>query len=117
MLLDPDFEHEPQTHARNPENCTADNTPGARATAALAKDSAKAKSSTRKTPEGLPVHSFRTLLDDLATVTLNEVTLPGNPEDAFPMISQPTPLQAKAFELLEIDPGKFVASTRAGTDG
>ena len=79
--------------------------------------SAKAKSSTRKTPEGLPVHSFQTLLDDLATLTLNEVTLPGNPDDAFPMVSQPTPLQAKAFELLEIDPGKFVASTRAGTDG
>ena len=79
--------------------------------------SAKAKSSTRKTPEGLPVHSFQTLLDDLATLTLNEVTLPGNPDDAFPMVSQPTPLQAKAFELLEIDPSKFVASTRAGTDG
>ena len=79
--------------------------------------SAKAKSSTRKTPEGLPVHSFQTLLDDLATLTLNEVTLPGNPDDAFPMVSQPTPLQAKAFELLEIDPGKFVASTRTGTDG
>ena len=46
--------------------------------------SAKAKSSTRKTPEGLPVHSFQTLLDDLATLTLNEVTLPGNPDDAFP---------------------------------
>ena len=84
---------------------------------AVVSGSAKAKSSTRKTPEGLPVHSFQTLLDDLATLTLNEVTLPGNPDDAFPMVSQPTPLQAKAFELLEIDPGKFVASTRAGTDG
>ena len=84
---------------------------------AAVSSSAKAKSSTRKTPEGLPVHSFQTLLDDLATLTLNEVTLPGNPDDAFPMVSQPTPLQAKAFELLEIDPSKFVASTRAGTDG
>ena len=36
MLHDPDFNHEPQKHARNPEICTADNTPGARATAASA---------------------------------------------------------------------------------
>ena len=30
-------------------------------------DSAHAKASTKKTPDGLPVHSFRTLLSDLAT--------------------------------------------------
>ena len=40
---------------------------------------AKAKADTRRTPDGYPVHSFRTLLDDLATLTLNEVTLPEVP--------------------------------------
>ena len=52
-----------------------------------------------------------TLLADLATVTLNEVTLPGAPQQVFPVMARPTALQHKAFELLEIDPGKLVPST------
>ena len=64
--------------------------------------STKAKAASKQTPEGLPGHSFQTLLADLGTLTLNQVTLP----DA--------PLQAKAFDLLGVDPGKFVASKLAG---
>ena len=37
VLHDPDFDHELQKHARNPPNCAAANTLGARATAASAK--------------------------------------------------------------------------------
>ncbi len=55
--------------------------------------------------------SLKTLLDDLATLTLNQVTLPTNPDQGFPMIAQATPLQRKAFELLEVEPGKIVLST------
>ena len=73
--------------------------------------SAKAKADTRRTPDGDPVHAFRSLLSDLATLTLNEVTLPGQPAAAFPLLAQPTPLQQTAFNLLNVDPHQFVAST------
>ena len=74
-------------------------------------DRAKAKADTKTTAEGFPVHSLKTLLADLATLTLNQVTLPTNPDQGFPMIAQPTPLQRKAFELLDVDPTKIVPST------
>ena len=54
------------------------------------------------------------LLADLGTLTLNQVTLPDAPQHPFPMVAKPTPLQAKAFDLLGVDPGKFVASKLAG---
>ena len=70
---------------------------------ATSSDSAQAKASTKKSPDGLPVHSFRTLLSDLATVTKNQVE-----NDArglsFVSITRPTPLQHKAFNLLGINP-------------
>ena len=72
-------------------------------------ESAKAKADTKRTPDGLPVHGFRTLLADLGTLTLNEVTLPGGPDHAFPLLATPTELQARAFGLLEIDPARDVA--------
>jgi hypothetical protein len=72
---------------------------------------AKAKADTKTTAEGFPVLSLKTLLADLATLTLNQVTLPTNPDQGFLMIAQPTPLQRKAFELLEIEPAKIVPST------
>ena len=74
-------------------------------------DCAKAKADTKTTPDGLPVHSLKTLLADLATLTLNQVALPTQPEQPFSLIAQPTLLQRKAFELLQIDPAKIVPST------
>ena len=74
-------------------------------------DRARAKANTKSTSDGFPVHSMDTLLGDLATLTLNEVTLPGGAEHGFPVMARPTPLQHKAFELLEIDPGTLVPST------
>ena len=67
---------------------------------AMVSDNAKAKSDTKKTPEGLCVHSFETLMEDLATFCLNEVALPGDSEHGFVVMPEPTPLQKKAFELL-----------------
>ena len=49
----------------------------------MVSDNAKAKSDTKKTPEGLCVHSFETLMEDLATFCLNEVALPGDSEHRF----------------------------------
>ena len=52
---------------------------------------------TKLTQDGFPVHSFQTLLQDLATLTLNQVQAAGR---SFSMISTPTPLQRRAFDLL-----------------
>jgi len=75
---------------------------------------AKAKAATRKAPDGDPVHSVTTLLQDLATVTLNRVTLPTHPNSAFTLVTQATPLQAKVFRMLNIDPASGVAINKAG---
>ena len=70
---------------------------------------ALAKSRRKVTPDGLPVHSMTSLLADLATYTLNEVVLPAHRDHAFTTTPEPTGLQARAFELLEIRVDKGVA--------
>ena len=74
----------------------------------------KAKAARKLTADGLPVQSLRTLLANLGTLTLNQVTLPNSPEHPFAMFAKPTPLQAKAFNLLGVDPTRFVASKWPG---
>ncbi len=66
-------------------------------------DSAQQKAATKKTPDGLPVHSFTTLLFDLATVTKNHVENEARGL-SFVSITRPTPVQQKAFNLLNINP-------------
>ena len=39
--------------------------------------------------DGLPAHSFDTLFEDLATLTLNAVRVPGKPESTFDISSVP----------------------------
>jgi transposase len=56
------------------------------------------------TPDGLPVHSFRSLLADLATLTRNTVSTPLEAARELTIYARPTPLQAKAFALLGINP-------------
>ena len=65
---------------------------------------ARAKAGRKHTPDGLPVHRFQTLLDDLATLTRNRVrpAVPG--AMTADMLAHPTPLQAKAFDLLGVRP-------------
>jgi hypothetical protein len=63
---------------------------------------ARRKVATRRTDDGLPVHSFRSLLDDLATLCLNKLSLTSNPNYRFSMPTAPTPLQARALELLGV---------------
>jgi hypothetical protein len=53
------------------------------------------------------VHSFHTLLRDLATCTLNEMTTPLNDAYSFTLVATPTPLQAQAFRRLDVDPTKL----------
>ena len=68
-------------------------------------DQAKAKDATKLGEDGLPVHSFRTLLDDLATLTYNICHTPLNPDARIVMSTRPTPVQEKAFRLLNVNPG------------
>jgi len=63
------------------------------------------KLTSRRADNGLPVHSFRSLIADLATLTLNKVSLPSNRKYRFDLPTTPTPLQAHAFELLGVSPG------------
>src|SRR4051795_11999842 len=58
------------------------------------------KQTTGLTPDGLPVHSFRTLLADLATLARNTVITAINPNYPLTGVTRPTPVQQKAFDLL-----------------
>jgi hypothetical protein len=61
---------------------------------------ARRKAQTKRTEDGTPVHSFQTLLADLATVVKNRIQpkLPG--AEPFDRITRPTPLQQQALDLL-----------------
>ena len=70
--------------------------PAARSPRALAKAAAK------HTGSGLPVHSFCTLLADLATICLNQIQ-PADPDlPGFQLITTPTPVQRQALDLLGV---------------
>jgi len=71
---------------------------------ALRSSHAKRKDATRRANDGLPVHSFQTLLQDLATLTYNITHTALNPQAKIILTTQPTPLQAKAFTLLGVNP-------------
>jgi len=60
--------------------------------------SPRPKSLPRRAEDGQPVHSFRTLLQDLANLTRNSVRF----GDARPttILSRPTQTQNRAFDLL-----------------
>jgi transposase len=64
--------------------------------------SAKRKAYTKLTADGLPVHSFQTLLADLATIAKNKIQPTDKATSAFEMLTRPTPLQQRAFDLLAV---------------
>ncbi len=64
---------------------------------------ARAKSGLQRTKGDWPVHSFRTLLADPATLTYDRV------QPTADVISSPTPYQAEALRLLEVQ-ARIVAS-------
>jgi hypothetical protein len=68
-------------------------------------ESARRKKTTHLTPDGLPVHSFQTLLEYLATRCRNTCRVRSNPTGPrFQTVTEPTPLQVKALELLGLYP-------------
>jgi hypothetical protein len=65
--------------------------------------SAAAKARTKRTADGAPVHSFRTLLLDLATIAKNTVAAAtGDDAHTFTVITSPTPTQQNALSLLGV---------------
>jgi len=64
--------------------------------------SAKRKARSKRTADGFPVHSFQTLLDDLATITSNTVRYSHDDAPDFERTTIPTPTQQRALDLLRV---------------
>lgn len=64
--------------------------------------SAQQKALSKRTKENLPVHSFRTLLKDLATISKNLVKPRLKSAPSFEKTTLPAVLQRKAFKLLGV---------------
>lgn len=71
---------------------------------APAQPSAKArrKASRQRTDAGEPVHSFQTLLADLATIVKNRIEPKIAGAQPFDQVTRPTPLQQKVLDLLRV---------------
>ena len=63
--------------------------------------SALAKARTQRLSDGTPVHTFRSWLAGLATLTKNTVRVP-NSSASFDKLANPTPLQERALQLLNL---------------
>jgi len=61
------------------------------------------KASTKRTDKGQPVHSFQTLLEDLATLAKNRIQPKNGASPPFDVITTPSASQKKALELLQVD--------------
>ena len=65
-------------------------------------EKARRKATTKRTDEGLPVHSFQTLLKDLSTIVLNWVQPKIKDAECFTQTTEPSPVHKKAFKLLDV---------------
>jgi hypothetical protein len=64
---------------------------------------AQRKAQTKRTTAGEPCHSLATLLSELATRARNTIRVPGTGA-SFEQLTEPTPTQARALELIESYP-------------
>jgi hypothetical protein len=64
--------------------------------------SAKLKALTKQTGDGTKVHSFQTLIGDLATIVKNRIQPKDKHIAAFDMFTQPTVIQQRALDLLRV---------------
>ena len=69
-------------------------------------EAARRKQTTGLTDDGLPVHSFQSLLADLATYARIHATTALNDKYVFTLHTRPTPIQQRAFELLAVNPDR-----------
>lgn len=63
---------------------------------------AKLKAFTKQTADGMKVHSFQTLIGDLATIVKNRIQPADKNIAAFDMLTQPTAIQQRALDLLAV---------------
>jgi len=77
-------------------------------------ESAKDRADTRLTPDGLPVHGLRTLLDDLPAMALNQLRLPGHGESLLTVVTTPTRARKRAFGLPGVKPDRNVPIRMTG---
>lgn len=63
---------------------------------------AKRKALTKQTADGIKVHSFQTLLGDLATIVKNRIQPTDQNIAGFEMLTQPTAIQQRALDLLGV---------------
>ena len=71
---------------------------------ALSTAAAQQKKATLTTRDGLPVHSFQSLLGELATRCRNTYRLKRHTGATFSQLPDPTPVQRRAYELLGVLP-------------
>ena len=69
-------------------------------------EAARRKQTTGLTDDGLPVHSFQSLLADLATYARIQATTALNDKYVFTLHTRPTPIQQRAFQLLAVNPDR-----------
>ena len=75
--------------------------------AAQPSESAKRKKSKRLTEEGLPLHSLETLMAAMGTRARHQCRLPSEPDaPCIQRLTEPTPLQQRALQLVRMFPGK-----------
>src|SRR5271165_4438134 len=65
---------------------------------------AKLKALTKQTADGMKVHSFQTLIGDLATIVKNRIQPTDKNIAVFDMLTQPTAIQQRALDLLGVAP-------------
>ncbi len=64
---------------------------------------AQHKALTKLTADDTPVHSFQSLLSDLATIAKNRILPTTKDPLPFDLVTTPTPLQQRAFDLLGVN--------------
>ncbi len=60
------------------------------------------KQTTGVSIDGLPIHSFQSLLADLTTLARNTIVTAITPDYPMTVMTRPTPVQRRAFELLGV---------------
>ena len=63
---------------------------------------AKGKEATKRTQDDWPVHSFRTLLEDMGTICQNKVRVGPEGSGTFIVRTQPTAFQAQVLKLASV---------------
>jgi len=65
-------------------------------------ETAQCSADTQGTDDNLPVHSFRSLMADLATFTRNTMAMADSPDTTFLLYPELTPVQQRTFRLLDV---------------